>query len=586
MFQKFTNFIKSLRQHKIRTALFIILIIIAFYYGYKKIHNNNTATQYVLTAIEKGTLVASISGSGQVSASNQVDVKAQSGGDITSIIVKNSQEVKAGAFLAQIDANDAIKAVRDAKTNLETAQLELEQTLEPADELTVLQAETSLIQAQKSKQDAEDNLIKSYEDGFNTVSNIFLELPDIMTGLNDILFSYNYSGTQSNIDYYSNGITTYNIETGALYRDDSKTKYQIARASYDKNFNDYKNASRFSATSTIENLILESYETTKNIAEAVKSANNLIRLYQDTITERGLKPQTLSNTHLTNLSSDTNNTNSYLTNLLSSKSAIKSYQENIISAERSIKEKELSLEKIKDGSDELTIRAKKIAVQQKQDALTATQQTLADTTVRAPFNGIIAAINAKKGDIVSSGATIATLITKQKIAEISLNEVDAARVKIGQKATLTFDAISDLSITGEVTEIDTIGNVSQGVVNYNVKIIFDVTDERIKPGMSTSVAIIIESKSDVLMAPISAVKTSAQGSYVEILVNEIPQRKTITTGSSNDTMIEIVSGLTEGEKIITQTISNGVNSSSSSNSSSGQKNAVFGSGGGEFRMLR
>ena len=100
------------------------------------------------------------------------------------------------------------------------------------------------------------------------------------------------------------------------------------------------------------------------------------------------------------------------------------------------------------------------------------------------------------------------LITKQKIAEISLNEVDAAKVKVGQKVTLTFDAIDGLSITGEVSEIDALGTVSQGVVTYGVKIAFDTQDERVKSGMSVSAAIITDVKQNVLLVPNAAVKSN------------------------------------------------------------------------------
>ncbi|PIT90109.1 hypothetical protein COU23_00340 [Candidatus Kuenenbacteria bacterium CG10_big_fil_rev_8_21_14_0_10_36_11] len=597
MFQKIINFLKSFKHHKIRTGFFIILILLAGYYGYKKINITAAETRYVLAAVEKGTLIASISGSGQVSASNQVDVKAKTSGEVMSVGAKAGQEIKSGAFLAQIDASDALKAVRDAATSLETAKLELEQVLEPADELTLLQSESALIQAQKSKQDSEENLIKAHEDGFNTVSSIFLELPNIMTGLNDILFSYNYSGTQSNIYYYSNAITTYNIDTGSLYRDDANNKYEPARASYNKNFDDYKKTSRFSDETVIETLILETYETIKNIAEAVKSANNLIRLYQDTLTIRNLKPQTLSDTHLTNLSSYTSKTNSYLTNLLSAKSTIETDKENIISAERTIKEKELSLAKTKAGSDDLTIRAKKILVQQKTDALRAANETLSDCSARAPFDGMVAETSVKKGDTISSGATIATLITKQKIAEISLNEVDAAKVKVGQKSTLTFDAVPDLSLTGEVIEVDTLGTVSQGVVSYMVKISFDTEDERVKPGMSVSASIITATKQDVLMIPNSAIKSLGETNYVEmpnetiaadavgknsgIALTTAPKQQIITVDMTNDSYTEVSSGLSEGDQIITRTVSSTTaNSSSSSTNRSSSSGNIFNMGGG------
>lgn len=141
------------------------------------------------------------------------------------------------------------------------------------------------------------------------------------------------------------------------------------------------------------------------------------------------------------------------------------------------------------------------------------------------------------------------------MAEISLNEVDVAKVKVGQKVTLTFDAISDLTIAGDVSEIDTIGTVTQGVVYYNVEIVFNTQDSRVKPGMSVSSAIITDMKQDVLLVPNSAVKSDNSGQqYVQMLQNNVPVNQTVETGFSNDTMTEITSGLKEGDKVVTQTI--------------------------------
>jgi HlyD family secretion protein len=178
------------------------------------------------------------------------------------------------------------------------------------------------------------------------------------------------------------------------------------------------------------------------------------------------------------------------------------------------------------------------------------------------FDGVVAEVNASLGDIVSSGTSVLTLITNQKIAEITLNEIDVAQIKIGQKANLTFDAVEDLSVTGEVAEISTLGAVNSGVVSYDIKIAFDIQDERIKPGMSVSVNIITDSKTDVLLIPVNAIKTTGSTSYVEIMVDGQLQRQIVTTGLNNDTSIE-VEGLEEGAEIVS-----GTTSGSSSNSAS------------------
>lgn len=71
----------------------------------------------------------------------------------------------------------------------------------------------------------------------------------------------------------------------------------------------------------------------------------------------------------------------------------------------------------------------------------------------------------KKRNFVSANSVIGVLLSPQKIAEISLSEVDISKVKISQKAALSFGVVPNLSITDQVSNIDTIGSISQGIVS-------------------------------------------------------------------------------------------------------------------------
>lgn len=560
-------------RHKWTTGALLLILAGGGYFVTGKIFTGEAAVRYATAQVRRGTLIVSISGSGQVSASNQIDIKPKATGEITAVYAVSGQEVGVGALLTTIDSADAQRAARDAATAHETAQLELDKILEPVDALTLLQAENSLIQARESKQKSEDNLKKAYEDGFNSVADAFLELPDIMAGLSDMLFlsSTTLGGAgQFNIDYYADSVKIYD-EQSLRYKEDAFSAYQKARTAYEKNFADYTSASRFSDRDAGESLVGETYETTKDIAEAVKSANNLIQFYKDTLIKRNLKPNALADAHLATLSSYTGKTNANLSNLLSLQRTIRDSKDAIMGAERSIEEKRLSLAKTKKGPDDLDIRAKQIAVRQREDALANAEQTLADHDVRAPFAGIIAKVNGKKGDSASAATAIATIVTKQKIAEVSLNEVDVAKIKPGQKATLTFDAVPDLRITGRVGEVDAVGTVSQGVVTYTVKIGFDTQDDRVKTAMSVSAAIITETKPNVLLVSNSAVKSQGGMNYVEIvdgddrnlalaanasgaILKDSPRRQNIEIGAASDEFTEITSGLKEGDVIVTRTI--------------------------------
>jgi HlyD family secretion protein len=547
--------------HKIISVLIIAAIAYIGYWGYGKFNGSSAETRYVLAAVQKGTLITSVSGSGQISASDQVDIKSKASGDVIFVGVKNGQIVKTGTLLAQLDSSDAQKKVRDARSNLENAQLSLSK-------LVGLDSSST----PKNKQDAQANLKSDYDSGFNTVANAFLDLPTIMTGLQDILFSSNSSlgsSSQWNIDYYTDAVKE--IDSAILqYRDDTNSKYQIARTKYDKNFQDYKSASRFSDSVTVDSLINETYDTAKSIAEAVKSANNLIQFYKDKLNEKGFKPQALADTHLASLNTYTGKTNSQLLSLLSIQNTIKNDKDAILNAD-------------------LDIQSQQLSVKQKEDALQDAQDALSDYYIRAPFDGMVAKIDIQKGDSLSSGSTVATFITAQKIAEITLNEVDVAKVKVGQKATLTFDAIDGLTITGQVADIDNIGTVSQGVVSYGIKIVFDTQDARVKPGMSVSAAIITDTKTDVLLVPNSVVKSQGDMHYVEMLgvsgeesqQNNLssqgitsltpPKSQMVEIGSANDSMTEITSGLKEGDLVIVRTIS--ASSSSSSSNKTSQQNS-------------
>ena len=118
--------LKKISQHKFISSFFILIIAFSGYYGYKKFGVNPAATRYVLAAVEKGAIISTVTGSGQVSPLNQVDVKSKASGDVFYVNVKNGAAVTTGAIIAQLDSKDAARAVRDAEINLANAKLSLE----------------------------------------------------------------------------------------------------------------------------------------------------------------------------------------------------------------------------------------------------------------------------------------------------------------------------------------------------------------------------------------------------------------------------------------------------------------------------
>lgn len=559
----------------------MVILGVGGYWYYKNSQAKTGEITYQTGQAKVGTLTVSISGSGQVSSSNQVDIKPSASGKVTAVYKKQGDSVKEGEIIAQLDASDVYKSVRDAETSLQSAQLSLQKIQQPVEELSLTQAQNSLEQAKQNLEKSQNDLKKSYEDTFNTIANAFIDLPKALIVLNDALYNTDIGKSQGISDRQEN-LTTL---LGSVLQEDSSVlvsmKSQVeksftdARNSYNDIFNEYKNTTRQDSEEKITTLLLHTTETTRKFADAIKSEIGFYGSWKDLRTKRNLPTFTKADQYFSDLSTNIGLVNNDLSSLIAANTSITSGKNLITSNQQSINEKTLSLAKITAGTDKLDIESAKLNVVTRQNALNDAKSKYADYTIKAPFTGTLATLTVKKNDTVSSGTSLGTEITKQKFAEIQLNEVDAAKVKQGQKATLTFDALDGLSLAGQVATVDSIGTVTQNVVNYKVAISIDSEDDRIKPGMSVNSAIITDIVSDVVLIPNNALHADNQGSYIQKLENGVPVNYPVTVGLSNDSETVVLTGLNDGDLVVTQTID-----PAKSTTSSTQQRSLFGGNAG------
>lgn len=543
--------------------LVIMVLVYVGYLEYKSLTSTAGETRYVLASAERGSLIVAITGSGQVSTSNQLDLKPKVAGDVIGVSAKAGDFLRTGQAIAQIDNTTAKQAVADAEQALSQAKLQFQKDSS--------QAPIDYQKSLESLASAKTDLSTTYNDTFNTLSTAYLDLPSAVTGMQNILYGYDLSSSKSqwNVDVFRNYSTTA-ADTIKVFADVAERDYKIARAKYDQAVLDYKILTRYSSSADLEKQLTSSTDTTTAIAQALQSELNLLDAVVDDATTNG---RAVSST----ISTMRTNTRNYLSTANSNLSALLNQQKSLDATKKIIRDDESAIEIYKignpSGNNPISLQSSQISIADQERKLQQLKDDLANYTITAPFAGTVAILNVKQFDTVSTGTSVATLITNQKIAQLSFNEVDVAKLKIGQKATITFDAIDGLSIAGQVVSIDTVGTVSQGVVTYIVKVAFDTQDDRVKSGMSVSAAIITDIKQDVLMVPNSAIKTQASQQYVELFDTPPtavalgtsgtnagvpsavpPRRQTVVTGISNDTMTEVVSGLSEGQQVVARTI--------------------------------
>ena len=196
-------------------------------------------------------------------------------------------------------------------------------------------------------------------------------------------------------------------------------------------------------------------------------------------------------------------------------------------------------------------------------SLESAQDRLDDYMVTSPITGTVVEKTVKAGDNVGTGSNsnnTLCIIYDLTYLEMTLNidELDIDNVEVGQTVNVTSDAKEGQTFTGVVTKVSVVGTTSGGTTTYPVTVRIDETDG-LRPGMNVDAEIVLSSADDVLAIPSLAVNrgdtvlvTSDSPSAANALEQEAPEGYAyvqVTTGVSDDSYIEITSGLQEGDTV-------------------------------------
>ena len=206
---------------------------------------------------------------------------------------------------------------------------------------------------------------------------------------------------------------------------------------------------------------------------------------------------------------------------------------------------------------EMQLETAELQLEAARQAVAQAQKQLDEATITAPFDGLVADIYVKEGNIIPSptmAPKIAVYLIDPNRMELSaqLDEIDVAEVKLGQRAVISVDALPDKQLEGAVTLVSSVPNIEAGLVQYEVKISLDVPqDLDLKIGMSATADITIQQRSNVLLIPERAIERDSQGKpMVWIKINEQTQERSVVIGISDGLQTEVLNGLSEGEIVM------------------------------------
>lgn len=623
-----SHFLEITRKRK-KTAIAIIVLLGlgVGWYVYAQKSANSGQTKYVLAAAAKASVITTVTGSGQVSGENQLDVKPKVSATLLKYLVKEGDEITAGTPIVQLDSTDgqktvrdAQRSVRDAQLSVDSAKLSLQKLQAPADASTLLQAQNAVTAAQRNVdtvlagadkddiatakadlqinqdnvkissdgttpqvvRDAYDDAVDTVKTSVRTIQNA-LQSCDLVLGIDNQQANIAFKSQFLNQKLVGQATTAY-LNTKAAYTPLKAIVDALPTLGGDMKTIDAALQNAIAALNSAQEMGRQTYDLTQAILPSISYTSSNISSLSSSIQPVQANAATAQSQIVSAQRAITNAHTTYQTSLLNVQKAQANLDtllnepkpEDVATAKEKLAEAQASLTKVKEGADSFDVKSAQQNIDQKysslaqaQANLSDAQQTLADYTVKMPFDGLVASLPLKSGDQASNSTAVATIVSHDMIATITLNEVDVVNVKLGQKATLTFDAVPDLTIAGTVAEINSIGTTSQGVVTYTVKIDFQTQDTRIKPGMSASAAVITASHVDVLTVPNGAIHSvngastvsvlkgvAAQGEALTqgVLSPTAPQSIQVETGLADSTNTEITSGLNEGDAVVVRTV--------------------------------
>lgn len=212
-----------------------------------------------------------------------------------------------------------------------------------------------------------------------------------------------------------------------------------------------------------------------------------------------------------------------------------------------------NLERLLNGATSQELAAAQASVEQARAALNLAQAQLEKAALRAPFDGVVTTVLANPYDQVSSLTPILILADLSSYrVDVEVDEVDIGRIRVGQEARITLDALPGVELPGRVEEVALSPTTSQGVITYRVRLrLTDLGKAELRPGLTVNARIITGRASGVLIVPRRAVRLGQDGQpYVEkVLPGKDLERVPVQLGLEGTEVVEIASGLKEGETI-------------------------------------
>jgi len=526
---------KMKRKTKIIIGIILIIILVAGYFIFRP-----KKTTYEFATVQKGDVIREVSANGTVEATNEIDLRFKTPGTIDKVLVKVGDKAKKGTTLIRLDSGEVYSQYLQVQASYNQAKAKLEQLLAGASSEEIRIAEQVVENAKISLDDARDKAENDLNQKYNTALSYLVSSSSkcnkAITDMKDLEKTY-FSDSSA----ISKGFTEKRALAEEAFLGNSSGLIG-AQELIDNTLNDPAQENIDSALSSLWSTL----QKTINLLDYAKTA-----------TSDPLFIGKVSSTDKTTITTDAGEIATAFTNIGTVQTDISNQkitnQVNINSAENNLKNAELDLEKLQAPPRDVDIAVYQADVERYRANLEEYTQKLKDSTITAPFDGEVAKIDSEDGDVISAGEeAIVLLNTKGFEIKTDVPETDIGDVVLDDPVNIVLDAFPEKTYQGQILEINPAETIIDGVVYYQIKVLFTDPGEGLRSGMGGDVTIQTAKKENVLFVPQRSVITRNGDKIVRVLNDEKISEVKVTTGLKGTSgTIEITSGLKEGEQVIT-----------------------------------
>ncbi len=588
---------KWYKQKKFYIIVIAGLIVASFVYA--KFLKPEPAPQYETVKVVRGTLSQTVDATGNVESAGEVSLRFENSGRVSQVYKKVGDKVKKGEIIVSLDFSALNAGVAQAEANVQKAQADLDKVLAGNTDEYVSSMRAKVDQAKANL----DQTIVTYDDN---IANMAAELETARLNLE---ISEGGEGSQIVEDAFDDLvallIATQSTLAAALTEADNilgidnilaNDDFVSVLSAYDTSKlntaqNKYYSAksAKIDADEMINSLGFASGHEAINWAadtaeEALFNSKDLmfaVLAVLDNTTPIGDLTQSELSTLKTNVQTDYSAVNTAYTNLINQKQAVETakngyntylvtYQNILVNVNNLEKKKtadtavyqalldqaQANYEDAKNPPRDVDLAGYKASLSASQANLVQAVANRNKSIINAPVDGVIGKIDAKVGEYISSQEDVVKIVSPHFEVKVAIPETDISKITLGGQADVKLDAFGDdVKFVGVVSEIEISETVIQDVVYYTVTLTLEEDgSHEILNGMTADVLFFTEEKENVLYIPNRAVRTNGE-KYVRILENGEAKDMPVTLGLRGDNgLIEVLTGLVEGQEVITKVI--------------------------------